>query len=103
VPAPSDAVTFQLTMLDVPAAMVPTDCGTDGLIVQPSGPPSETCASLMAPGRAPPTVSDSLTFQPRQDGVCDLAPAVVDGQRVAAVGELGEFGRRLGMPVLLVG
>ena len=67
------------------------------------------CPQLLVPcGGVASRLSDRypsqipLTLQARQDGVGDLPPAVVDGQRVAAVGELGEFGRGLQMLVLLV-
>ena len=41
--------------------------------------------------------------EPGEDGVGDVAPAVVDGQRVPAPLELLELGDRRGVPVLLEG
>ena len=50
--------------------------------------------------RGPSLRGPALSSQVRH-GVGDLAPAVVDGQRVGAVGELEDVGDRLAVPVLL--
>src|SRR5215469_16200827 len=48
-------------------------------------------------------MSGSLGVQPLQDRFGDVFPAAVDGQRVAAVLELPEFGDGGGVAVLLEG
>src|SRR5580700_11491705 len=68
---------------------------------------SRTVSPALAPSTGPVpmpgTWLESLPVEPGQALVGYPAPAVVDGQGVAAVGELGELGDGRGVTVLLQG
>src|SRR6478609_4938753 len=51
----------------------------------------------------PAFASETLFVQPGDAGVGDIGPAVVDDERMAAVGEVEEFGGGVGVLVLLQG